>query len=140
MAVGYTINVELQVVLVKAWGTLSSADLITATDALHGMPEFGSALRELGDYCEVTEFNLDGAAIQRLAAQSVFAHSVRRAVVVNTDVAFGMARMYQMLRDGPGDGLRVFRDMDQAITWVELDAEKQQVLSELATLRASILP
>lgn len=137
MAVGFAINIELQLVLVKAWGTLTSTELIGATDAIHGMPEFQRAQRELGDYREVADFELDGAAIQRLAAQSMFPPAARRAVVVNAEVAFGIARMYQMLREKPGDGLRVLRDMDEAVSWVGLDAEKAQVLQELAALRAS---
>jgi hypothetical protein len=137
MSVAYTIDPDLRLVVVKAWGTLTGVELIDATDALHAMPEFTHARRELGDYRDVTEFDMDGSAIRRLAARSVFDSSVRRAVVVSADVAFGMARMYQMLREGPDDGLRVYRELDEAIAWVGLEGEKSRVLDELARLRRS---
>ncbi|MDE3215717.1 MAG: hypothetical protein KGO03_04915 [Gemmatimonadota bacterium] len=136
MAVAYAIDAEHQVVLVKAWGTVTGRELLDATDALHAMPAFRSAARELGDYRDVETVDLDSASVQKLAARSVFAGSVPRAVVVATDVGFGMARMYQMLREGPtGDALRVFRDMDEAIAWIGLDAHRPAVLERLAALR-----
>ncbi len=137
MSVAYTIDAELSVVLVKAWGAVTGAELLEATDALHTMPEFARANRELGDYQGVTDFDLDASAIQRLASRSVFAAETRRAVVVSTDVTYGMARMYQMLRERPGDGLYVFRDMDEAITWIGLLEHRAEVLDRLAALGAA---
>ena len=46
---------------------------------------------------------------------------MRRTVfVVPTDLGFGMARMYEMLSEARGGGMRVFRDYDEARRWVEL--------------------
>ena len=39
-------------------------------------------------------------------------------MVVPSDFGMGMGRMYQMLRDGEGGGMSVFRDIDEARHWV----------------------
>jgi hypothetical protein len=38
--------------------------------------------------------------------------------VVPSDLGFGMGRMYQMLREGQGGQINVFRDIDEARRWV----------------------
>lgn len=49
----------------------------------------------------------------------VLAPTSRRAVVVPSDLGFGMARMYEMLRT-KGGAPRVFRDYDEAVRWVTM--------------------
>jgi hypothetical protein len=54
---------------------------------------------------------------------SIFNEKSRRAVVTEKDEMFGMARMYQSLRethDKP-DQVQVFRDMAGARRWLGLD-------------------
>ena len=48
----------------------------------------------------------------------IFSPDSRRAVVVPSDLGFGMARMYQTLRDELGGRVGVFRDFDEARRWV----------------------
>jgi hypothetical protein len=43
----------------------------------------------------------------------------RRAFVGTTDLTYGYARMFEMLREGSGEqGIRVFRNLDDALEWV----------------------
>ena len=61
------------------------------------------------------------AGVKALAQHPlVLAPAARRAVVVPTDLGFGMARMYEMFAEPRGGAVRLFRDYAQARRWVEL--------------------
>jgi hypothetical protein len=40
------------------------------------------------------------------------------AIVAPTDVVFGLARMFQMMSEGRGNHIEVFRGMDDALAWL----------------------
>jgi hypothetical protein len=43
----------------------------------------------------------------------------RRAILVDSDLKFGLARMFEVLRDTMGEkGIRVFRNLDDALDWI----------------------
>ena len=44
------------------------------------------------------------------------------AIVVSQDLAFGMARMYQMLTEAHVPSVQIFRDLDQAKAWLGLSS------------------
>jgi hypothetical protein len=46
---------------------------------------------------------------------------IRRAVVANSEAAFGMARMYAIASENTGQTIEVFRDMDAAESCLNLD-------------------
>lgn len=43
----------------------------------------------------------------------------RLALVLSKDLAFGMARMYQMLTESTTKNVGVFRDIDEANVWLQ---------------------
>jgi hypothetical protein len=135
MAAGYDILPAYGLVLARAWDVLTSTELIAATNRIGSDPRFHPDLRQLVDFRDATDVQLDAQGVRQLAALQLFAPDARRAFVMSTDVAYGMGRMYQMLREGPRDGLRLFRDMDAAIAWVDLTAERADVLDALARIR-----
>jgi hypothetical protein len=53
-------------------------------------------------------------------------------VVVTSDVLFGMARMYQILRDEPTDELEIFRTLDDALRWLGILNAKEELRSALS--------
>jgi hypothetical protein len=63
------------------------------------------------------------AGVRRLAERPFsLAPESRRGVVVSGELSFGMARMYEALRDKLGGAIRVFRDFDEAKRWVTTGA------------------
>ncbi len=45
--------------------------------------------------------------------------SLKAAVVVSTDVSFGMTQILRALVDRGSTDIRVFRDMEEAISWLQ---------------------
>ena len=49
----------------------------------------------------------------------------RCAIVVSNDVEFGMARMYELMASGDPLTVRVFRDMEEAESWLTCHDEEE---------------
>jgi len=67
-----------------------------------------------------------------LAALNPFGAGSRRALVVASDVVFGMARMYQILTEPSPDEFELFRDFDKALDWLGVADAKAELLRGLS--------
>ncbi len=101
-----------------ASGTITWADLRTHWEA--ELAEGGEPYPELVDCCEA-QAGFDAADVRRLVALVEAASRVERlgptAIVVNSDVGFGMMRMLGMLLE-PHCQVQPFRDRASAETWL----------------------
>jgi hypothetical protein len=129
---GYTIDAARSLILSRAWDVLTGADLIRHARTLASDPGFKPDFNQLCDFRDVTEVRADAAAIRELAALNPFGSGARRALVVSTDVVFGMARMYQILTEPAPDVFEVFRDFDQALKWLGVTGAKAELLRALS--------
>jgi hypothetical protein len=100
-------------------GVATMADASAHQANLRKHPDFDPGFSQLMDCTQVTKAELSQADVQRLAGEAIFSPCSRRAILVTSDVAFGLARMFEMLRESRGEqGIRVFRDLDGALEWV----------------------
>ncbi|HTQ58723.1 MAG TPA: hypothetical protein VMI32_00745 [Candidatus Solibacter sp.] len=103
----------------SATGVLNKEDALAHQNRLRADPDFDPAYSQLLDFRHVTQIELTAADIQQLAVSNIFSSESRRAFLVPNDLAFGLARMYEMLRESAGErGIRIFRDLDEALGWV----------------------
>jgi hypothetical protein len=86
---------------------------------LRNDPEFRPDFRQLVDMSELTEIRVGSGLIMNAARNQFFSPGVRRALVANSDAAFGMARMYALASENVGQTIQVFRDKDAAEAWLE---------------------
>ena len=83
------------------------------------IPNSTRKFSQLADFSEVNSFDLTGDDVRELASKSVFSSQSRRALIASGDLAFGLGRMFEALRDLKGEsGIRVFRDKEEALNWV----------------------
>ncbi len=94
------------------------ADLRGTQDGVRDDPRFAPDFSQLYDLTAVTEIGLTPTGMRALANRSPFDRDARRAIVVSSDVAFGMARMYQMIADSDPTQFRIFRDVNEAFAWL----------------------
>jgi hypothetical protein len=119
MSVFYKIDKERKLVISTGAGVFTVADALAHQEKLRKDPDFDPSFSQLLDFTHVTKLELDAKDVRRLAQAFVFADDARRAILVNSDAAFGFARMFEMLRDTLGEkGIRVFRNLDDALDWV----------------------
>ena len=120
MPASYKIAAARGVVFTSGSGVLTDEDCFAHVRALSTDPDFKPSMHQLADLTHVTEVRLTAGGIQRLAERVPFGEGSRRAFVVADDVAFGMARMYQILTSDHAHDLTVFRDLDEARAWLGL--------------------
>jgi hypothetical protein len=119
MAVRIAIDAARGLVIVTVTGELSDETLLEIPAALHANPELRPESSLLVDLSGAEGRRVTSAGVRRLAEQPLyFAKSSRRAVVVPSDLGFGVARMYDLLRDASGGGVRVYRDRAEAEAWL----------------------
>lgn len=115
----FKIDRERGLVITTAAGVLTLADGLALQENLRKHPDFDPGFSQLMDCSHVTKVELTREDVMRLAQTSLFAPDSRRAFLVTGDLAFGIARMFEMLRDTMGEkGIRVFRNLDEALDWV----------------------
>ena len=119
MLVECEIDAGDRVVTLAVSGELSDEGLLSLHAELRApevKPDFGLLI----DLRHAVGLDVTTKGVQDLARLPlVLSPDSRRALVVPSDFCFGMARMYQILRDErPGGDIRVSRDLDEARRWV----------------------
>jgi len=123
MPADYVIDSARGTVFSRAWGRLTTDDLLAAQDALRSDPAFDPGFRQLYDFTGVTDIDVTRAAFPRLRARAPFDHTARQAFVVGSQAAYGMVRMYELLHDLTENQFRVFRDTDEAREWLGIGGD-----------------
>lgn len=134
MAFAFLVDPGRSLVLSRAFATVTDADLIAHVRRLRGDPVFRSNMRQLADFRDATKVVVSATGVHELAALSPWGHGARRAVVVASDYAYGMARMYQMIREPAHDELEIFRQLDKALDWLGLAHEVDTIAAQLSSL------
>ena len=132
MPCGYTIDLARSLVLSRGWGIVTDRELLAHVRALTIDPRFVRNLHQLADLRDVTDVEVTAATIRKMASLNPYGDGSRRAVVVTSDLLFGMARMYQILRDEPTDELEIFRTLDDALRWLGILNAKEELISALS--------
>jgi hypothetical protein len=115
----YKIDGAHKLVLSTASGVFTLADALAHHEQLLKDPDFDPRYSQLVDLTHSTEVELSAEDVRILAERRVFWPCSRRAILVGGDLLYGLARMFEMLRENAGDeGLRVFRRLDDALDWI----------------------
>jgi len=108
-------------VTTTAWGTIVRQEIIDHRRKLAADPDFSPTYATIADFTRVTKLEITAADVQTFAAKNIFAPNARRAILVADSEAFGLARMFEILRDAQGEeGIRVFQKIEDAREWVQL--------------------
>jgi hypothetical protein len=113
------IDKEYRLVMSTASGIFTLADGLAHQGTLLQDPDFDPTFSQLMDLTNVAKLQIGIDEVRRLAQRSIFSCDARRAILVNSDLAFGFARMFVIFREALGEkGIRVFTDLDEALCWV----------------------
>jgi hypothetical protein len=115
----YKIDKERRLVLTTGSGVFSLADAISHQQKLSKDPDFDPCFSQIADFTHVNRFELSGDDVRQFAQKGIFSAHSRRALIVPNELAFGLGRMYEILRGLEGEkGIRVFRALEEALDWV----------------------
>src|SRR5262249_35310381 len=119
MQIERKIDATARVVTLQVNGSLGDQELLSLADELEKATEVTSDFSLLVDLRQANGQAVTRTGVRALVGRPLVLSAVsRRAIVVPSDLGFGMARMYEMLRGDQGATTRVFRDYDEALRWV----------------------
>jgi hypothetical protein len=122
MPMSYRIEPDRALVLTEAWGVLTDQDILTHKAKLLSDPAFNPAMAQISDVRRIERLDVTTAGVRAMVGHDA-ANADRRlghrmALVVPSDSAFGMARMYQQLGGHEDGSVGVFRTMEEARAWL----------------------
>ncbi len=122
MPITYSIDPKLGVIFTTAWDVLTVEELFEHKRKLAADPDFKPGMVELSDVRQITELDVTPEGIGRFVAQDTISAEKLRdyklAIIVSQEVVFGMARMYEMMTEQNVSNVAVFRDLEEAKTWL----------------------
>jgi hypothetical protein len=101
---------------------LTDDEILAHVRALRGDARFQPAFQQIIDFRNLSEIKLSPGGIRAVADRNPFAADARRSIVVSSDEAFGLARMYVSYTEIPDSRIRIYRSLVPALEWVGLDA------------------
>jgi hypothetical protein len=101
----YVIDADRKLVVTRIWGAATEDEIFDHGQRLRNDPQFKPEFRQLVDMSELTEMLIGREVIRDASRNQFFSPGVRRALVANTDAAFGMAHVRDSL-GGSGSNYR----------------------------------
>ncbi len=96
MPASYRIDKSLGLVFTTGQSVLTGQGILTHRQKLRDDPNFDPSYDQLIDLRNVIKFEVSATEMPRIAVHYIFGEKSRRAIVAETDIKFGMARMYEM--------------------------------------------
>jgi hypothetical protein len=125
MPITYQVDESAGRVTLQFLGTVTDAELMSTFHDLYQDPRHRMGMGELTDCRRVERVEITGEGLQRLAEATArlldgreIAWKVAVVVSAESDLMFGLSRMYELLREGSPEHVRVFRDIDAAERWL----------------------
>jgi hypothetical protein len=134
MAFAYVVDPGRSLVLSRGFDTLTDADLLNHVRSVRANAAFRGDMCQLADFRDVVQIAISAAGIRELAALNPWGPGARRAVVVGSDYAYGMARMYQIIREPSEEELEIFRDLGEALDWLGFTNDLEAISAALSAL------
>jgi hypothetical protein len=116
-AVTYRLDAERRLLVATLAGVVTGDDLDQFARAIQQDPAYDPSWPALVD---ASTLNPSGISTEMLRARAAVPkpNPIRIAVVAPADVVFGLARMFQMMSEGYGNQIEVFRGAREAMAWL----------------------
>jgi hypothetical protein len=116
------IDKDWRMAQVKAWGKVNSHELKDIFIETVEHPDWDAGFSMLCDYNEILNFDVTSNDIYNIIEWQESIDAMigdgRCAVVADRDLVYGMTRMWQILSSNRSQQVCVFRQMNNAITWL----------------------
>lgn len=109
-----------RLIVTTGTGFLTGDDGLACAIGLKIKPGFDPSFNQLLDLTAATRFTATADQMKRIAQESTFSKSSRRAIVASEEAVFGLARMFQAYRSmsGVGEQVKVFKEINPALKWL----------------------
>ena len=121
----YTIDRPDRLVRILGSGRLTDDEMIQCVTALRDDPDLEAGMDTLSDMRNIeVGFTRDGVLrmVEVMRASDARRSNARAAIVVSSDLAFGMGRMFESwAQDQVDPAIRIFRSLEDAKAWFAED-------------------
>jgi hypothetical protein len=121
MPASYQIDVAHKLVIIKATGVVSAAEMLAHNARLYNDPLFQQDYWQLVDFSETTDFQATTREIRQLADDNPWSAGIRCAFVVPLPFQYGLAHMFKVFTEDQGADLRLFDTFAEASKWLGLE-------------------
>ena len=115
---------KLNTVFFQASGEFTNTDLINCQDYCQSNPLYDCTMNQLNDFSAVTRFRITPVGIWRVIHGRKGRGGGRMAVVMASNLGFGLGRMFEMMQDGSPFKIHIFRQRADALHWLGLEPEQ----------------
>lgn len=135
MPVLYKIIPGLKAMYVSGKGKVSVEEIITEGARMFSDNEWRNGYKIMIDYRGITEFDVKTDDVMKIVNQDksneyLFDKS-KCAIIACSDLVFGISRMWEALSGNKKTETMVFRDIDEAMEWLEVDETFLNAVREL---------
>ncbi len=139
MPVCYKIDKDRRLVVTTGYGVVTRQDIEEHQRNLWMDPDFSCTFSQMADFSRMARAEVNAADMYSFAKRSVFAPNARRAVIVPNDMAFALARLFEILRGSKGEnGIRVFRTIEEGFVWIFSDPAVKSPSSVIKNRTANV--
>jgi hypothetical protein len=125
--VALDIEMREDILRIRLHETVSQQDLTHLADEVLALEARVEPVPDrLSDLTAAAQFEVGFSDFHELTLRRRTSHlpnDIRSAILVATEVQFGLARMFQTLNDHPRVTVEIFRDLSEALAWVSPRAE-----------------
>jgi len=132
MAAEFSFDAKSNCVLIRFFDELTTRQFSELADRLKRLPEFAPGHLRLSDIRQLRHVPSanDVRKFAHIAKDLDHAHwPARTAILAGTDAAFGISRMFAMIRDPEGVIVRVCRNVPDAKEWLGLPSSPDDPFS-----------
>ena len=127
MAIEYEIIEDKRLVIAKGSGVVTGNDVISHLETLAADERYVAPMKKLVDYSSIDSIRQSNEEViviakKKEALKSKFAGE-KCAFVSSADLSFGIARVHQALIDRTGINAAVFRRIEEALEWLDVELD-----------------
>jgi precorrin-3B methylase len=127
MAIEYEIIEDKRLVIAKGSGVVTGNDVISHLETLAADERYVAPMKKLVDYSSIDSIRQSNEEViiiarKKEALERKFAGE-KCAFVSPADLTFGIARVHQALIDSTGINTNVFRRIEEALEWLDVELD-----------------
>ena len=133
MPLKYEIIEDKKLLYAKAIGEVTICDLMNHLDELCQNPKYKTPMKKLVDFRQIKKMDIAMHEQERFAAKKTslneFFGGEKCAIVAPTDFGFALARVHGALIEGSNIDTSIFRDFNEALTWLDVELDDNELIS-----------
>ena len=133
MPLKYEIIESKKLLYIKGIGAVSFSELMNHVDELCQDPKYKAPMKKLVDYRQIKKLDLSMDEQERFVEKKASVKELfsgeKCAIVAPTDYGFALARVHGALSEGSNRDTSIFRDFNDALTWLDVKLDDDELIS-----------